>query len=58
LPPFFENSGFGIQDGIGFDAPGFVRLNFGCPGSLLEKALGRMIAAMAKNGKSWKARKP
>lgn len=45
---FFENAGVGLQDGIEFDAPGFVRLNFGCPRSLLEKALDRMIAAMAK----------
>ena len=47
---FFEDAGVGLQDGIEFDAPGFVRLNFGCPRSLLEKALDRMIAAMTKNG--------
>ena len=45
---FFENAGVGLQDGIEFDAPGFVRLNFGCPRSLLEKALDRMITAVAK----------
>jgi cystathionine beta-lyase len=46
---FFEDAGVGLQDGIEFDAPGFVRLNFGCPRSLLEKALDRMTRAMAKN---------
>lgn len=44
---FFEDAGVGLQDGIEFDAPGFVRLNFGCPRSLLEKALNRMSTAMA-----------
>lgn len=43
---FFEESGVGLQDGIEFDGPGFARLNFGCPRSLLEKALERMTAAM------------
>ena len=46
---FLENAGVGLQDGIEFDAPGFVRLNFACPRSLLEKALDRMATAMAKN---------
>jgi cystathionine beta-lyase len=43
---FFEAAGVALQDGIEFDGPGFVRLNFGCPRSLLEKALKRMSAAM------------
>jgi len=43
---FFEEAGVGLQDGIEFDGPGFVRLNFGCSRSLLEKALERMKAAM------------
>ena len=46
---FFEDAGVGLQDGIEFDAPGFVRLNFGCPRSLLEKALDRMAMAMGKD---------
>jgi len=46
---FLEDAGVGLQDGIEFDAPGFVRLNFGCPRSLLQKALDRMNAAMAKD---------
>lgn len=43
---FFEDAGVGLQDGIEFDGPGFVRLNFGCPRGLLVKALERMAAAM------------
>ena len=44
---FFEDAGVGLQDGVEFDAPGFVRLNFGCPRGLLEDALNRMAKAMA-----------
>ena len=43
---FLEEAGVGLQDGIEFDGPGFARLNFGCPRSLLEKGLARMQAAM------------
>ena len=43
---FFEDAGVGLQDGIEFDGPGFVRLNFGCSRSLLEKALQRMAVAL------------
>ncbi len=43
---FFEAAGVGLQDGIEFDGPGFMRLNFGCPRILLEKALRRMSAAL------------
>jgi cystathionine beta-lyase len=43
---FFEDAGVGLQDGVEFDGPGFTRLNFGCPRSLLEKALARMQTAM------------
>jgi cystathionine beta-lyase len=44
---FFKDAGVGLQDGIEFGSPGFVRLNFGCPRSLLEEALNRMASAMA-----------
>jgi cystathionine beta-lyase len=44
---FFEAAGVGLQDGIEFDGPGFVRLNFGCPRSVLKEALDRMAAALA-----------
>lgn len=43
---FFEGRGVGLNDGAEFDLPGFVRLNFGCPRSLLEEALHRMERAL------------
>jgi cystathionine beta-lyase len=46
---FFEDAGVGLQDGIEFDGPGFVRLNFGCQLPLLEEALERMSAAIEQN---------
>jgi cystathionine beta-lyase len=45
---FFEDAGVGLQDGIEFDGPGFVRLNFGCQRPLLQEALDRMKSAMDK----------
>ena len=48
---FFQEAGVGLQDGIEFDGSGFVRLNFGCSRSLLEKALTRMQAAMTNFSK-------
>lgn len=44
---FFEEAGVGLSDGADFDAPGFVRLNFGCPRPLLVQALQRMGKALA-----------
>ena len=43
---FFEKAGVGLSDGVDFDAPGFVRLNFGCRRELLAQALARMRAAL------------
>jgi len=43
---FFEAAGVGLSDGADFGAPGFVRLNFGCPRSTLEAALQRMAKAL------------
>ena len=43
---FFEHAGVGLSDGAEFGAPGFVRLNFGCPRSLLAEALRRMEGAL------------
>jgi len=45
--PFFEEAGVGLQDGREFDGPGFVRLNFGCPRSVLQEALARMRRALS-----------
>ncbi len=45
---FFEKHGVGLSDGRAFGAPpGFVRLNFGCPRSLLDEGLARMHTALA-----------
>ncbi len=42
---FFEENGVGLSDGADFGAPGWVRLNFGCPRETLEAALQRMVSA-------------
>ena len=44
---FFEQAGVGLSDGKFFGQKGFIRLNFGCPRSTLEKGLKRMSAALA-----------
>lgn len=44
---FFEEAGVGLSDGTDFDAPGFIRLNFGCPRPLLVEGLRRMRTALA-----------
>jgi cysteine-S-conjugate beta-lyase len=49
---FFENAGVGLSDGAEFGAPGFLRLNFGCPRSLLTKALDRMRDALRRGVES------
>lgn len=41
----FEAAGIGLSDGAAFGAPGFVRLNFGCPLPTLEHALERLARA-------------
>jgi cysteine-S-conjugate beta-lyase len=41
----FETHGLGLSDGADFGAPGWLRLNFGCPKSTLEEALRRFAAA-------------
>ena len=52
---FFEQAGVGLSDGADFglgrrgqagDGSAFVRLNFGCPRTLLDTALDRMQAAL------------
>ena len=42
----FESHGLGLSDGQDFGAPGFVRLNFGCPRSRVEEAVQRMKQAV------------
>ncbi|HOP40964.1 MAG TPA: PatB family C-S lyase [Syntrophales bacterium] len=41
----FEEAGVGLSDGKPFEGEGFVRLNFGCPRSVLDEALARMRKA-------------
>jgi cysteine-S-conjugate beta-lyase len=48
---FFEDAGVGLYDGRVFGAEGYVRLNFGCPRSLLEQALDRMHHAVTVRGR-------
>ena len=42
---FFETAGVGLYEGKVFGTEGYVRLNFGCPRSLLEQGLDRMRRA-------------
>jgi cysteine-S-conjugate beta-lyase len=42
---FFEKAGVGLSNGKEFAGDGFLRLNFGCPRSMLEEALERMERA-------------
>ncbi|MDC1311470.1 PatB family C-S lyase [Burkholderiales bacterium] len=39
---YFEDFGVGIYDGALFGAPGFLRLNFACPRTMLNEALSRI----------------
>ncbi|WDE96405.1 PatB family C-S lyase [Lentisphaera profundi] len=41
-PKYLEAAGVGLSDGKDFGLDGFMRLNFACPKSLLEKALARI----------------
>lgn len=43
---FFEQAGVGLSPGEQFQGKGFVRLNFGCPRSLLQEGLTRMEKAL------------
>ncbi|MFP4166306.1 MAG: MalY/PatB family protein [Opitutales bacterium] len=45
---YFEEHGVGLSDGIPFDGPQHLRLNFGCPRSRLLEGLERMEAAVKK----------
>ena len=42
----FENHGLGLSDGAAFGGPGFVRFNFACPQSMLNRGLDRLSAAL------------
>ena len=45
-PAFFEDAGVGMSPGGQFDDDRFMRLNFGCPRSVLETAVSRIDAAV------------
>jgi len=47
---FFETAGVGLFDGKYYGGPGFLRLNFGCPRSILVEALTRMSRALGSCG--------
>jgi cystathionine beta-lyase len=49
--PFFEKAGVGLYDGRVFGSEGYVRLNFGCPRPLLQRALDRIAQAIRSNAK-------
>ncbi len=51
---FLKEARVGLNDGAMFGAggEGFVRLNFGCPRSMLEETVERMCAAMERLGVS------
>lgn len=44
----FEEAGVGLYDGAIFGAPGYLRMNFACPRSLLREALARMHSALSR----------
>lgn len=49
---FREKAGVNFNDGRDFAAPGFVRVNFGCPRSQLKEALDRVEAAVREYKKA------
>ena len=45
---FFVDAGVGVSDGKDFGNPNYVRLNFGCPQSILDQAMTRIEEALIK----------
>lgn len=43
---FFEKANVGLGNGAGFGYPGFLRMTFGCPRTMLEEGLTRMQEAL------------
>ena len=43
---FFTEHGVGIAAGEEYEGPGFIRLNYGCPQSVLVEGLSRMSKAV------------
>ncbi|MCZ6640547.1 MAG: PatB family C-S lyase [Gammaproteobacteria bacterium] len=44
---YLESYGLGLSDGVPFGGPGFVRFNFGCPRTLLDRGLQRFETALS-----------
>ena len=44
----FEAHGVGLSDGTDFGAAGFLRFNFGCPRSMLERGIERLERAVKR----------
>ena len=44
----FEAHGLGLSDGAAFGAPGYLRFNFGCPRSLLERGIERLASLVSR----------
>ncbi|MCB5161592.1 MalY/PatB family protein [Marinomonas algarum] len=49
---FFVNAGVGVSNGADFGDANFVRLNFGCPKSVLLEAIERIEAALEQHSQS------
>jgi len=47
---FFEGYGVGLSDGKEFGGPGYLRLNFGCPRSILVEACDRIEKGISVAG--------
>ena len=45
-PAFFEAAGIGMAEGVRFGDDRFMRLNFGCPRSVLEQAIMRFQSVL------------
>ncbi|UTV98725.1 PatB family C-S lyase [Marinomonas rhizomae] len=46
---FFVDAGVGVSDGKDFGNPNYVRLNFGCPQSILDQAMTRIEEALKEH---------
>lgn len=46
---FFVDAGVGVSDGKDFGNPNYVRLNFGCPQSILDQAMTRIEEALREH---------
>lgn len=44
---YFEQHGLGLSNGADFAGPGFVRFNFACPRTMLERGIERLEEALA-----------